>query len=260
MVLCAGAYAGYKAWVAERQRAQAVAMINGRAITRSEVEVEARVEGIDPAKLDHAAMRGMLDRVIERRLLADAAIAQGIADEPVIQAVRARSDEMVLAGVLSQRMMGQPKPVSDAEARQAMAAHPAMFSARQTYVVDRIVCPKDSLSEAMLAHVDTMDQVADFLNLSRVPVNRKVQLLDSASLPAPVASALGAIAPGKVFVLPQGQVEMIGTVIRRIPSALPDEAQLAAAREFIGKQQLQDRFKRALDQLRRRANITLRDQ
>lgn len=260
LALCGGGYAGYAVWSAARLRAQSVAVVNGRAITRSDIEAEARMQGIDPAKLDHEISRQLLNRVIERRLLVDAAMAQGVGDEPAVKAARARSDEMVVAGVLSQRITGQAKPVSDAEARAVIAAKPAMFGARETFAVDGIVCAKDALSDAVLARIDTLDQVSDFLRQAHLPVNRKVQLLDSAALPPAVNQTLGKMAPGKVFVLPQGQAELIGTVIRRIPNALPAEVQLATAREFLGKQQMQERFAHALDQLRRRAKISLHDQ
>lgn len=259
VVVAVGIYAAYSHWAAARLRAESLAVVNGRAIGRGDIEAEARAQGIDPAVLDPAASRALVEQVVERRVLVDAAKAQGISDDPRVKPARERAEEMVIANVLMQRIAGDGAAVSDADAQAAIAAHPTMFAARQTFVVDAVLCKAGDISQDVMAHLDTVEQVTDFLKQSRLPVNRKVRELDTAAMPPEVVGPLSRLGSGKLFALPQGRAVLIGTVLRQIPNVQPQEVQMANAREFVSRQRVQARLKKALEQLRAKAAISVRN-
>ena len=253
-VLGAG-YGGYKAWRHSQLRAQSLALVDGRQITIFDVEAEAAAEGIDPARLDAAAKKRLLERVIDRRLLVAAAVKQGLAEDDRLKAVRARADEMVPTGLMAQRLAGKPPVISEAEARRFMAAHPAKFAARQTFVIDAITCDGDSLPAAERERIDTMDDAEAYLKSAKSPYRRATQPMDSANMADAVVSGLTGLAPGQVFILPQGEKRVVGTVERRMPNPAPDGIQLAAAQDAVQQQKMKERFDRALVALKAKAKI-----
>lgn len=255
----AGVYAAYTHLAAARMRAESLAVVNGRAIGRGDIDAEARAQGIDPTILDPATLRVLLNQVIERRVLVDAGKMQGVPDDPNVKPARERAEEMVVANVLIQRIAGDRPEVTDADARQAIVSHPNIFAARQTFVVDTVLCKAGAIPEEVMAHIDTLEQVINFLNQVRLPANRTVRELDSAVLPPEIVGQLSRLGSGKLFSLPQGRTLLVGTVLRQIPNAQPEAVQMANAREFVGRQRMQARIKSAMEQLRAKATIHVRN-
>lgn len=255
-VVLACGYGAYRVWHEAWLRAQSVAMVDGRQITRADVETEASAEGLELGRLDAKATKQVLERVIDRRVLVAAASAQGVAEDTRIAPVRARADEMFLAGVIAKRMVGTPAEASDADVRRFMQAHPNMFALRQTFVVDAVLCVQGGLPADVLRRVDTLRQVEDYLRIAKLPYRRGPQVLDTASLPAEIAAHLAQLPAGKVFVLPQGRGQMVATVEQRIPSVLPEAVQMAGARQAIAQEQAQARMTSALAQMRPKMRIT----
>jgi len=248
-------YGGYKAWRHAQLQAQSLALVDGRQITIFDVEAEAVAEGSDPARLDAAAKKRLLERVVDRRLLVAAAVKQGLAEDDRLKAVRARADEMVPTGLMAQRLAGKPPGISEAEARGFMAAHPAKFAARQTFVIDAITCEGDSLPAAERDRINTMDDAETYLKSAKSPYRRATQPMDSANRSDALVSGLAGLAPGEVFVLPQGQKLVVGTVERRMPNPAPDGIQLAAAQDAVQQQKMAERFDRALIALKAKSKI-----
>ena len=258
LLLIGVAYGSYTAWRHAQLRSQSLALVDGQAITVFDVEAEAAAEGLDPGRLDAAAKKGLLERVIDRRLLVDAAAKQGLAEDSRLKAVRVRASEMVATGLMAQRLAGKPPEINDAEARSFIAAHPNKFAGRQTFVIDAITCEADSLPAAVRERINTMDDAETYLKSAKSPYRRATQPMDSADMPDPVISGLSTLAPGKVFVLPQGQKLVVGTVERRTPNPAPDGVQLDAARSAVRQQKMADRFTKALAMLKSKAKIEYR--
>lgn len=250
------AYAATAYWRNAQIRAESVAMVNGTAITKADIEAEARADGADPTQLNAAATKQLISRVADRRLLVEVAGRQGVAVDPRYKSDRARADEMFLAGVVMQRIAGASPEVSEAEGRQFMAAHRAMFADRQTFVIDAIICAATDLPASFKNRLNSLAQAEAYMRAAKLPVHRRQQVLDSAKLPPPVAVALGTLAPDKVFIIPQGRNILVGTVLKIIPNQLPQDVLLTAARDAAGQQQVKLRLEHALADLKSKAKIS----
>lgn len=256
VVLTGSGFAAYKAWQHAQLRKETLATVNEMPITRADLFAEVIAVGADLKQLDAAARKQLLDRIIERRLLVGIAAKQGIANEPRTMAMRARSDELLLANLVAQRVAGAPPPpASDDDARKFMAANPAMFSERQTFVIDAMNCVLSSMPTNAETVFATMDDAERFLQDRKAPHRRSLQTLDSADLPPSTLAMLMKMKPNDVFVMPQGRMTLIGTVKRRLPSTIPPEIQLETARQIINRQQTEARLRTAIRELRSKAAI-----
>lgn len=255
MVLAGAGYAGFLAWQGAKLRAVTVAVVDGVPITRSDLFAEAIAEGADPSRLDQAARQRLLDRIVDRRLLTAAAGKQGIASEERYKALRQRSEEMLLSSFLLQRLAGKPDETSDEDARRFRESQPFLFAQRQNFVLDAINCALSAIPEKPGDQFDTLDGTETYLKQSRQPFHRGIEVIDSASLPPDVAAGLVALPRGKVFILPRGDRVFVATVTDRVPSTLPVEAQLSAAREILSRKSAETRAENAIAELRSKAKI-----
>lgn len=243
-------------YVLKQPLPSALASVDGSVVTEADLQAEARAEGLDPGALDAAATRRVLARVIDRRLLVEAARKAGVTGDPAFQALRARADEMILAGAVAQRLVGPPPEIGDAQARRYIADNPALFAQRQIYTVDAIPAELSQIPPAMLEKVNTMDDAVAMLGMLQLPVKRATQRIDSASLTPAVAAQLAALPPGKAIVVNTGGTGFIGTVVQHSPGAPPPEQQVAVAREALARQQTGSRVERALVAMRSKARIS----
>lgn len=255
-VVAGAGYAAYKAWRHEQLRKETVATVNDKPITRTDLAAEVIASGADFKQLNAAARKQLLDRVIERRLLVDVAAKQGLNTDPRTAALRARADESFLANLVMQRFAGTPpQPPSEQDARKFMAAHPAMFAQRQTFVIDGFNCVLSSIPTNPQVVFASLDSTERYLEEIKAPHRRRLQTLGSADLPTPAIDVLLKIKPGDVFVMPMGRTILIGSVVNRLPANTPPEIQLETARSVLEKQQTEARLRAAVDELRSKAAI-----
>lgn len=228
----------------------ALASVDGTPVTEADVAAEARAAGV-PSK----SRLLLVDRVIERRLLAAAADAQGIAADPTFRAERARADEMIAAGALARRFAIGGERVSDADARRFMADHPAAFIGRERITLDGITADLRGVPAATLQWTDTLGDVARELTARRIMFERRVQELDSRALPPAFALALPRIPTGKLFILPLGEVSLAGVITARAPNPTPDTEALETARDAVEAKRAQARVDEAIKRMRAHARI-----
>ena len=239
-----------------KPHAETLAIVDGAAITSADLAAEAQANGVALNAVDAAGRKALLARVVDRRVMVAAARKAGLIEDPTFQAVRARADEMMLAGAIAQRFAGPPPVIDDAAARQFMAAHPAMFADRQTLVIDGIAADISQIPAALLEKVDTMDDAVALLGSLQLPNKRAKQRLDSATLPPAIAKTLATLPQGKVVAFNRGAASIIATILERIPNPLSADEQLNAARNAAARQQADGRIERALSAMRAKTTIS----
>lgn len=237
-----------------------IATVDGSPVTEAQLAAEAMANGLPAARADDPATRpGLIARVIDRRLLANAARAQKIDDNPAFVAAQARAAEAMLADTLAQRFIGPgggANDVDDATARRYMAAHPAMFAGRETFLLDRIVYADPSGgSVTALKNADRMRDVEQVLRSIGVRFDRGDQRLDSAALPAELAAKIAVLKPDELFMVPSGTGFLVARLAGRLPAVAPEADQLTAARAAVRRAQAGARIDAAIRALRAKATI-----
>ena len=237
-----------------------VATVDGSPVTEGQLATEALANGLSPERAtDPAARSALIARVIDRRLLANAAREQKIDENPLFVAARARSDEAMLADALAQRFVGpdgSDGDVTEAAARNYMAAHPAMFAAREAFLLDRVVYADPSgATVAALKDADTLPDVEQVLRSRGIKFDRGDQRLDSATLPPDLAAKIAALKPDEIFMVPSGSNFLVARLAGRSPAAAPEADQLAAAKAALRREQAGGRVEAAVKALRAKAKI-----
>jgi hypothetical protein len=236
----------------------AIAMVGRSAITAKDIDAEATAAGLSPAVAAAPETKArLLAQVIDRRLLVQAAQAQGFDKDPGFQAYRKRMDETLMANALAQRFAGTGGDADDATAQAYMTAHPEVFASREAILIDRIVY-HDTQGEgaASLKDINTMDDLQRRLQSLNTPFQHDRQQMDSATTPPELLKQLHALKPGELFYFPFGDKTLVGQLISITPNVAPMDQQMAVAKRAAGQAKAQARVKGAIDALKTKTKIT----
>lgn len=190
---------------------QVLARVDGREITDSELAAEARAE---PAPRDV-----LLDRVIDRALIAEAARRREAQLSPTYLADLRRARDVLLADALRRQIAARIPDPDPARVRAFVAAHPWAYGRRAQVT---LVAPDGGASG-----------------------------LDTATLDPATAAAVGAATAGSDVTI-GGQRYRVAA---RKPLPVPAPAALADARSAIVAQEAERQMRAILVQMRARAAI-----
>ena len=163
---------------------QVAAVVNGDEITLQEINAEIGNANIPAGTDTKEVQKAALQRIVERRLLAQSARGDGLDNTPEYLIRSRQIDDALLVQLLGQRAE-KSFQVPDQKAINAyMAKNPSMFSGRKMYVVDRIqfAIPSDMAQLKTLESAHSMEEVASKLNSLGVKFERGAAKMDSAQL------------------------------------------------------------------------------
>ena len=210
---------------------QVAATVNGEEVTLQEINTELQNTPV-PATVDkQKAERALLQRVIERKLLAGLATKKGIAGTPAYLAQKRRVDEMLLAQTYARQQMEAVQLPSQAEVAKFMQDFPGAFGQRQQLILDQIRFATPTTADALkgIETVHNLDGVAAFLGQRNIKFVRTPAALDTASVPPGLLRAVNGVPAGEPFVIPTGPVTTINVITGRKPITNdPAQAQTAA--------------------------------
>ncbi len=208
--LCAVAMAAALAGCGRKQDApavvgQVIAHIGPEDVTQQEVDNELRLARVPADKRSDAVLKEALSRVIERKYLAQQAMAAKLDREPTVHLDLMRAREATLAGAYMRRdFSGKATGISTAEISSYIQAHPAQFAKRQLFKIEQVNFPPQTDMKAIAEdtkNFKTLDQVEAKLKELGVNYSRGPGTLDSATLPAELLKPLEARKPDDIFLL-----------------------------------------------------------
>jgi len=190
---------------------QVVASVNGTDITVHELNSELAQTQAPPEVPRKKVETAVLQRVVERRMLADAARARGLDKNPAFLLTQRRVEDNLLVQAL-QASVAQKVGVPTREAAQKyMTSHPTLFAGRKIYTIDQIqfLQPKN-LADLNLGPLKTMAEVETVLNTAHIEFRRQPATVDSLAVNPKLIAAIDQITarnPNEVFMFadqPQG--------------------------------------------------------
>jgi peptidyl-prolyl cis-trans isomerase C len=95
-----------------------LARVNGEAITVAQFNEVARASAMQYSGPPDTAKVKLLKDLVDRELLVQGAVREGLRDTPEYQAFRQQLERQVLREALFQRLLGGPFPVTDAEVKE----------------------------------------------------------------------------------------------------------------------------------------------
>lgn len=236
---------------------QVVAVVNGEEISLNELNGELTADGApkngDPKTLRAAA----LQRLIDRKLLVQAAKTRGIDKDPdFLQRERRLHDELIV-GMLGKRLTGNLAVPTQSEIAKFEAANPSMFAHRTIYSLDQIqfATPSDRERLKALQGAHSMDAVKAVLHQLGIEFTQQPAALDSAIVPAPLLAQVSALPAGEPFVVGGGNRIFVSVLTgkKEVPLSADDAQRLAVDR--LRQQQVAGTAQSQVKQARNAAKI-----
>lgn len=236
---------------------QVVAVVNGDEITRQEVEAELGGRPL-PQGLDaKQAQQLILQRVVDRHLLAGAAKADGIdKDQEYLLKQRQMSDTL-LAQMLGERAGRTFQIPDNAAIDKFIAAHPTIFAQRTLFQLDQVLFapPSDANQVRALKDDHTMDAVAAHLTALGIKFERGAGQLDSAVVPPTILDTIRKLPPGEPFLIPQSGSILVASVTGMTAAPLAVEEARPIAVQLMRKEAVEKTLKQRLKQAKAEAKI-----
>jgi len=236
---------------------QVVAVVNGEEISQQELNAELNGQQIPPGTDRKQVMAGLLQRVVDRKLMVQKAKAEGLDKTPAYLDQVRRTEENLLVNMLAGKA-AKAVAVPDASAVQGfVSGNPSLFAGRKRYALDQIAfaIPADKSVLQKLAPAHTLDAVAEVLTANNVQFQRGNTVLDTGTIPPELAARIASLPAGEPFVVPANG-QLVASVVRSTEDAPTPQAQVApAATEFLRQQSLRQAMTKQLEDARRQAKI-----
>lgn len=237
---------------------QVAAIVNGEEITLQEINAELGSkpipEGVDKKMIQQAA----LQRIVERRLLAQAARDDEL-DKTSDYLLRERQlRDALLVQMMGQRAERALKVPGQQEIDKFIADNPLMFANRTILTIDRIQFALPSRPDQIkaLENDHSMDAVAARLRQMGIEFRRDNPQIDAAVLGPQRLQQIKALPEGEPFVIPENGVATVGVITgERAEPVSPENARPQAVQALRNKQ-LAETIQERLKQSRAAAEIS----
>ncbi|AMU96182.1 hypothetical protein AOA14_16380 [Sphingopyxis terrae subsp. terrae NBRC 15098] len=230
---------------------QVAAVVNGEEITLQEVNAELGSvnipDGVDKKVVQQAA----LERVVERRLLAQAARDEGLDKTPDYLLRERQLRDALLVQLMGQKAQRAQRVPEQAEIDKFIADNPDMFADRKIFAIDRIQfpLPKDMAQLKALENDHSMEAVASHLQELGIKFARTDAQMDSAQVGKQRMQQIRALPAGEPFIAPENGMVTVAVIKSERAVPLTGDAARPLAVQAIQNQQLtsamQDRLKQA---------------
>ncbi len=183
---------------------QTVARVDGKDVTIHELNAELRGAQLPSGAARKPYEQAALQRIIDRRILADLAREKKLDDSPDFVLMKQRAEETVLVELLQQNIATSTKKPSIQDAKSFITANPTLFANRKVLTVDQIVfqVPQDQKKLQELAPLKTLTDVEKWLIDNGIQYRRQPTQLDTLQVPPEMAAKIMALPAGEVFVVP----------------------------------------------------------
>jgi peptidyl-prolyl cis-trans isomerase C len=208
----------------EKKPGQALASVNGEEVTVLQLNEELQRSGASAAQKD-AASKQLLQVLIDRQLLDDAAAKESLDRDPKVMQAIDRARSLILAQAYLQKRMGSGARPAPAEVEDYFNKHPEFFSNRKQFSMKEIVIPAEQLTPEVRAAADSaksLEEVAVWLDAHNIKFGRSEVTRSTADVPAQLSAKLLGMPKGQLFVIKEGPRAMFIAVneVRDAPVTL----------------------------------------
>ncbi len=232
-------------------KGQVIATVNGQEITPQDLQAEARSNPV----LAGADSSVLLQRVIARTLLAQAAHKQGLDSYPGYPSDIARLKQDFLAQRMARASLKPPAAPTSAEMDKVMAANPYSFAQREDITIDDLTMQPPASSLTSLESLKNPNDVIARLTQLSIPYHRRTMTLDTAKVPAALAARLSTAPTGQMFFVRNDSQLAAMTIIQRAPLATPPEDAAANATQLFESDKVQQQIQALVGRLRAEAKV-----
>ena len=208
---------------------QVAATVNGEEVTLQELNTEIQASNLPQGVDKQEAQRQALQRIIDRKLILNAARDKKIDKSPEFQSQKQRTDEILLVQAYAKQQQAVVPVPNDSDISKFMSEHANAFGNRELLQLDQIQFrpgPNDIKKLDVIKSDHNLDAVAAHLTGLGIKFKRVKAGLDSAQAPTDLIKAINALPPGEPFVIPTNGMVTVNTVIGRQASSGGDPAEM----------------------------------
>jgi EpsD family peptidyl-prolyl cis-trans isomerase len=246
----------------KKDSGQALASVNGEEVTALQLSEEMQRANVPPAQ-QASAKKPLLESLIDRQVLLNAAVAEKADRDPkVVQAVE-RAKAQIIAQAYLQKKVGVLPPPTKAEIADYYGKHPEFFAQRKQLTMNQLVFASADLSDPAKAFVDnakSLDEVAAWFGANHIKFARNQIVRTTSDLPADLSNKLLNMKSGQLFIIKEGERSLLNTVtdIKEAPVTLDTaSAQIA---QYLQNTKAKDAATAEIARLRAAAKIAYLNQ
>jgi EpsD family peptidyl-prolyl cis-trans isomerase len=238
---------------------QWVAKVNGQEITIHQVNVELNNAGPAVAGMPaEVAQRRVVETIVERQLLVDAAVKAKQDREPdVIQAIE-QAKQQIIAQAYLRKTLGSHLAPSQDDISEYYNKNPDLFAKRKQFEMRQLSVDSTAFNDALAQAVDSaksIDDVETSFSAKNVKFVKGRILRTSTDLPPQMRESMDKLLGGKPFVIHNGPNVIVATmsVIGEAPLSLQEAAPQIA--QYLANTRGRDATAAEIARLRKDAHI-----
>jgi EpsD family peptidyl-prolyl cis-trans isomerase len=211
LVLLAATLAGCGNKAKESKPGQTLARVDGSEITVLQLNEELARAGV-PASQQQQASKQILQALVDRQLLENAAEKEKLDRDPKVMQAIERARSLIIAQAYMQKKIGAPQRPSAAEVEDYFNKHPEFFSNRKAFDMNELVVSSHDLTPELRAAANgakSLEEVAVWLDAHKVKYGRTQVTRTSSDLPPAVTQKLLALPKGQIFIVNEGERAML---------------------------------------------------
>jgi len=236
---------------------QVAAVVNDEEVTLQEINAElgrAQIpEGVDKQQVQQSA----LQRIVERRLLAQAAREDGLDKTPEFLIRRRQLEDALLVQLLGEKLARTTSVPAGPAVDAFMRQNPAVFGGRAILTVDRMqfAMPSDPNRLRSLESAHSMDEVAAALRQMGIQFSRGNAQMDSAVLGQERLTRIRALPDGEPFVIPENGLVTVAVITGETPQPVQGDQGRPVAVQMMRNQSLSEAMRSRLTSEKAEAKI-----
>ena len=246
---------------AQEPTGQVAAIVNGDEITLQEINGELAALNLPQNVAPETARSLALQRVIDRRLLANMAREDGLDQTPEFFIRQRQLIDTMLVDQMRQNLERGITTPSDEEISKYAESNPEAFANRKILTVDQITFATSGRASDLDGLQDdrTMNQVADTLRQKGIEFRRGQSEIDTAILGASRLQQIRALPDGEPFILPGPRVTTIAVILSEREAERDAENFPAQVAERIKREELAALLEQRLTAAKSAAEIEYQD-
>lgn len=235
---------------------QALASVDGREITIHQLNAELGKGAASQAD------RQLLDGLVARQLLVNAARKEKLDTNPTVLADMERAKDLVLAQSYAQMKLGKPSPPTRQQVDAFYDQHPDWFAQRQQFEFAELVIDRASVNDELnqlMTGVRPLTEVAAWLQKQHIPFTRLQVSKTSMDLPAPMLAGLKKMERGQLFIVNEGNAAILAALADVRSAPLTREAAAQQIEQYLLAQRQNEITEQAVARLKSEASIVYFD-
>ena len=230
---------------------QVVATVGGKEITVTDLQAEMAGQTFADPKARKAAQDAVLENMVVRAILAQAAQKDGLDRSPEFAVQKARMEQELLAQTLRKTVVDSVPAPARVEADRYMADHPDIFAQRKIFQVDQIQVTQspDPNLVAEVGPLQTMPDVLALLTARGAKFIRQPSVIDARVADPRLVEAILKLPPREVFTFQGNGVFLINQITATRIEPFTGESAVAYATALIKRQRTEEALGRKLSDL-----------